>query len=181
MTFAIAMLIVAAFLLVTGVVGHDTEVGHGGLSLKVTGKVGYIPRFVLLIASAVTLLLALAFALDSPESPSPAPRPGTVGFSVLVGIRPQLGQQSENLELLLDGSPAGAWSADQTRPVQTLNLQAGEGTHSYEIRGDYSYIDQSGALQQRQAYGSGQVTVSAGARLAVSYESDGQFRLVAIP
>ena len=178
MTFAIAMLIVAAFFLVTGVVGHDTEVGHGGLSLKVTGKVGYIPRFVLLIASAVTLLLALAFALDGPRTPPPPP---PVSFSVLVGIRPQLGQQSENLELLLDGSPAGAWSADQTRPVQTLNLRAAEGAHSYEIRGDYSYIDQSGALQQRQAFGSGQVTVSAGARLAVSYESDGRFTLVAIP
>lgn len=76
MEFPIALLTIAAFLFLTGVVGHDTEASGAKFAFKVTGKVGPLPRVVLTIASGVTLTLALAlYAVELSEAQPTPPQP----------------------------------------------------------------------------------------------------------
>jgi hypothetical protein len=202
MQFAIAMLVVATFLLITGVVGHDTEMGHGGIVLKVRGKVGPVPRFILFIASGIALVLAvLTFITTLPvtdgtaqgignPSPIPANPSASLGnasqrtevtVSLLVGIRPQLGQVDENMTLAFDDHIITTWSADQTNPSKTLTLHATAGTYVYRIQGNYSFYDPSGTMQRHVATGSGEITLTEGLRLGINYLGNDTFQLITFP
>jgi hypothetical protein len=194
MQFAIAMLAVATFLLITGVVGHDTEMG-GRIALKVHGKVGPVPRFILFIASGIALVLAvLSFVTVLPVSGGTAPGPANsslptgntgqrneVTASLTAGIRPQLGQVDENMSLMLDDHVIATWSADRTNPSKALTLHVGAGTHAYKIQGNYAFYDPAGILQRHAAMGSGEITLTDGLHLAINYLGNDIFQLVAFP
>lgn len=202
MQFAIAMLAVAAFLLITGVVGHDTEVGQGGIALKVHGKVGPVPRIILFIASAIALVLAVVSFLvalpstegraQEPGSPSAIPtasssssgnlsQPTGATLSLLVGIRPQLGQVDEDMALMLDDKVIARWHADQANPSRTLTLHVTAGSYSYSFQGNYGFYDSAGILQHRAAAGSGEITLTEGLHLGVNYLGGDVFQLVTLP
>lgn len=188
MQFPIALLALAAFLFITGMVGHGANVtGPMGLKIGLEGRVGPFPRVVfVVVGSGVALAALVTFVLALPEpgappdpTPVPSPIPTTATVSVLVGIRPQLGQVSENMKLIVDNRTAASWSADQQHPTETVALSLPPGPHSYQMQGTYSYVLPSGAVTQQQATGSGSFTVSDGARLAVNYVSaTNQFELV---
>jgi hypothetical protein len=105
-----------------------------------------------------------------PETTQPLAR-----FTVIVGIRPQLGQLTENVELLLDGGQAATWTADQANPQQTLQLEARPGRHRYQFRGTYTWVNPLGVTQRALVNGQGSVQVVDGARLVVVYRAPAFF------
>jgi hypothetical protein len=90
---------------------------------------------------------------------------------VFVGIRPQLGQLDENVELLLDGRGTATWIADQANPQQTLQLEVRPGRHRYEFRGSYTWVNPFGVRQPAVVNGQGIVQIVEGTRLVVVYRA----------
>ncbi|MCL3862966.1 hypothetical protein [Actinotalea sp. K2] len=207
MTFAVALLVVAAFLLLTGLVGHDTEATGGTFGLKVTGKVGPLPRVALVAASGVAFVLALAaYLIDvsaaappngdwpTPTSeprtePVPQPQPTAdpaeeqmSDFTLLVGVRPTLGQVDETLTLFLDEETAVSWTADQTTPGGPIIFRAVPGPHDYRFEGTYGFLDAFGVYQQATAAGSGTIDLTNGVTYTVNYEqATATFHLIPAP
>jgi cytoskeletal protein RodZ len=117
----------------------------------------------------------------APDPPAPSPTEPAAAFTLQVGIRPDLGQTGEEIELLVDGEVAASWTADESTATQFLQVPIGKaGQHKYELRGSYSWLDPiSGAVLQDAVRGSGSINVADGDRLGVLFNA-GRFSLVQI-
>lgn len=119
----------------------------------------------------------------APEPGPPKPIPGRVSISLLVGLRPQFGQLTESAELLVDGRLVATWAASMQAPSRTLSIDGlTEGRHSYELRGEYSYVNALGVPESGPVKGSGSVIISGGARYGIEYlVGQNLFRLSLLP
>jgi hypothetical protein len=176
------------------------------------GKSGFVsfftslPGIITAVAGLISALAAVGIlqsdspnppptteAIVSPSRPSPDPAttpPPTeppqpaepVSFTLLVGIRPTLGQLSESMEFILDGKTEATWTSNQANPSQTISLETSRaGQHRYRLRGEYSYLDPNGAIRQSPVTGSGTVTIAEGTRLGILYLGGTAFRVEPLP
>jgi hypothetical protein len=104
------------------------------------------------------------------STPPPSPQ-GQVALTLLVGLRPALGQSSEDMELLLDGQPVTRWRADRANPSQLIQLEVGPTSRKeYQLKGTYEAQDAFGNILRGLVKGAGVINVMDGARFGILYD-----------
>jgi hypothetical protein len=83
-------------------------------------------------------------AVSTEPEPEPEPEPAEAVITVSYRLRPELGEVSEEVELVIDGEPVGGWYLDVSSPDGALDLELDEGEHDYELLGTYLAYDEAG-------------------------------------
>jgi hypothetical protein len=107
---------------------------------------------------------------DSPEpgpteppepDPTDPPEPETVEAVITVSyrLRPELGEVSEEAELIVDGESVGRWYVDESTTDGAFDVTLVEGEHVYELLGTYYAYDAAGVANPWAVTGGGTLDV----------------------
>jgi hypothetical protein len=131
--------------------------------------------------SAVTVAAA-SHAGSPPVTPrpttrAPVTRAAPVDVALVVGIRPDLGQQSESMDLDINGVTVASWTSDLTQPSLTFPLHLPPGKQRWTLSGEYTYQNALGIDLTDPVTGSGTLTVTAGTTYGIWYLHGDVFQL----
>jgi hypothetical protein len=90
---------------------------------------------------------------------------------------PELWEISEEVELVVDGEPVGAWYLDESSPDGALDLELTEGEHDYELLGTYVAYDEAGIAIPWDVTGGGTIDVLDGDVYEVAWDPVAGFSL----
>jgi hypothetical protein len=118
---------------------------------------------------------------DGPAAPQPTdppqPEPVEAVITVSYRLRSELGEVSEEAELIVDGEPVGGWYVDEATPDGALEVVLTEGEHDYELHGTYVAYDQAGIANPWGVTGAGTIDVLDGEVYEVDWDPVAGFSL----
>jgi hypothetical protein len=116
---------------------------------------------------------------EPPETdPTDPPEPEPVAvITVSYRLRPELGEVSEEAELIVDGESVGGWHVDESSTDGAFEVTLVEGEHDYELLGTYDAYDAAGVANPWAVAGSGTLDVLDGEVYEVVWDPVGGFSL----
>jgi hypothetical protein len=109
-------------------------------------------------------------------SPQPPPPPAEgvdtrAAFTVHVGLRPALGQVSEDVELFMNGRSVATWQVGVANPTDLVQVEvAASGRQRYQLKGTYAAVDGFGNTMLGVVKGAGVINITDGTKCIVYYD-----------